>query len=231
MMSDRPGAHSFVRRYTPYTPVHTSKAHRYTPARTYRGASIDFGNQVDSYLTGFVDQGWLDLSYACDPEFENLVAHGHKAATAAHDIRNELIRAGFVATESQVAVSAFGFCPILDLLGYNRVGEYVIVEIKGGRSALDVSTGSGSMRPPFDTIKNNGRNKAMMQLALQRSCLSQSRGIDITTLHSWLVTQATSKRTQCICIMKLPIAIAENVHTAIQVPLSYDSPATQDQPT
>jgi hypothetical protein len=200
------GAHTFVERYTP-PHEYTRRAH---PPCTYLSSSIKFGNKVDMYLEQFVDQGWLDLSYACDPLFEELIASGDKAATAAHDIRNELLRAGFVATESQVPALAFGMCPILDLIGYNRVGECVIVELKCGRSALDRSTNSGTMRSPFNTLKHNGYTKAMLQLAIQRTCLSSMRNV---APHAWLVTHAHSTTTSHIAIKNLPCAISELVES------------------
>jgi hypothetical protein len=221
MLAEQAGAHAFVQRYTPlehatHTDVSKAAARRARSCR-YLSSSIKFGKKVDSYLGQFVDQGWLDLSYACDPQFEELLAQGDKAATAAHNIRNELLRAGFVATESQVHAMALGWCPILDLVGYNRVGESVIVELKCGRSSMDISTSSGSMRAPFDTLNYNGHTKAMMQLAVQRTCLSSIRGRGTAVQHAWLLTHAFSP-SQCtarIFIRKLPDIILELVESVL----------------
>jgi hypothetical protein len=158
----------------------------------------------------------LDLSYTCDSHLKELLSRGDKAATAAHDIRIALIRAGFVATESQVSVQGFGMCPILDLVGYNRVGERVIVELKCGRSSLDLSTSSGSMHKPFGALKHNGHTKAMMQLAVQRACLAHS--IEGMSPHAWLITHAylAENKTSHISIKILPTTISDLVESHLK---------------
>jgi hypothetical protein len=216
MLAKQPGAHAFVQRYTPIASKVTTRS---TRSYKYTSSNIRFGNKVDEYLEQFVDQGWLDLSYVCNQEFEELIANGDRAAKAAHDIRLELILAGFIATESQICASAFGMSPILDLLGYNRVGECVIVELKCGRSSLDHSTSSGFMRPPFETLNHNGHTKAMMQLAIQRSCISYNRNMCTSLPHAWLITHAylsSSPETSAyIVIKRMPEAIFELVNSTL----------------
>jgi hypothetical protein len=207
-----PGAHAFVQRYAPANSKSTQKPN---PKSKYLPSSVSFGARVDAYLTSFVDQGWLDLGYACDPQFEHLLRQGDKAATAAHSIRDALIKHGFVATESQLPAPAFGLCPVLDLVGYNIVGDRVIVEIKCGRSSMDSSTSTGQMAAPFASVANNGHARAMMQLAVQRTCFAHAQG---THPHAWLLTHAYIAQDQGphnrrVCIKPLSAGLAELVET------------------
>ena len=213
-----PGAHAFVQRYAPANSKSTQKIN---PKSKYLPSSVSFGARVDAYLEEFVDQGWLDLGYACDPQFEHLLRQGDKAATAAHSIRDALIKHGFVATESQLPAPAFGLCPVLDLVGYNIVGDRVIVEIKCGRSSMDSSTSTGQMTAPFGSVTNNGHARAMMQLAVQRACFAYAQ-MGGTHPHAWLLTHAymaqdKNQHSRHVCIKTLPVGLSGLVETHLRI--------------
>lgn len=181
-----PGARCILRQYAPTAtyPMSVIKDRR---AKGFHSCSQAFGSEVDMWLQKAVEHGWLDWgATCCDSELTAALSRPGSPARAAQCLWQELVARGFIAVscQEQVSCSEYATAPVLDLKGYNHHGENTVVEVKCGW-AHSASKGTGQLAEPYSHINNNDRNLALLQLAMQVSCL-RATGTDLKTSNAWM---------------------------------------------
>lgn len=169
-----PGARAVIAQHCPQVKYSPQVFAKYK-AKGHTACSALFGKQVDNWLEQAVHHGWLDWGASeCDMELQMALAAKDQTAWAAQAIWQALVSRGFVAVHCQETVPSLqlGVAPVLDLRGYNALGDPTIVEVKCGWAHC-TSKGDLQLFPPYEQINCNHHNLALLQLAMQVHCIQE----------------------------------------------------------
>ena len=153
------GAHRFLHEHVfPATPM--LQAPR--SAGYWRGALR--GTQLDSCLSSLVRSG--------------TAIHGPLVSRKAKDILATLRDLGVTIHDTQLGAKMdCGVVPLMDLVGTDKQGCLVVVEVKTGATAgsAAIVTPGCKFRPPFDTMRDTWRCRQLAQLAMQMQACMEHR--------------------------------------------------------